>query len=158
MTDWRWKLNYIDLWLDAIPSIHGSRPEYCEVAYQSERSETAFVISSHFRILHSAWKKKYQDQVLISYLKKTPKHIKSLHSISLMLNIKRSACQTIPLFYLESTVIQNASISSVCVGWICLYHVRLKSKIRKTVTKWTSFIMYFWWQWSVKNCLWRSVI
>lgn len=100
---------------------------------KGQKLHLSSVVTSEFYIVLE--KKKYQDQVLISYLKKPPKHIKSLHSISLMLNIKRSACQTIPLFYLESTVIQNASISSVCVGWICLYHVRLKSKIRKTVTK-----------------------
>lgn len=43
-----------------------------------------------------------------------------------MLNIKQY-----PFFYLESTVIQNASSSSVCVGWSCLYHVKLKARLEK---------------------------
>lgn len=99
---------------------------------KGQKLHLSSVVTSEFYIV---LEKKIPRPSLNFIFKKPPKHIKSLHSISLMLNIKRSACQTIPLFYLESTVIQNASISSVCVGWICLYHVRLKSKIRKTVTK-----------------------
>lgn len=45
-------MNFIDLWSGVIPSIHGSGPERCEVAYQSEMTGAIFVIRS--RSLYTA--------------------------------------------------------------------------------------------------------
>lgn len=78
--------------LDAIPGIHGSRPECCGVANTSERSETTFVINSRSPIPHSPLEK-YQESVLSpACLKKIFIEVRKLFILSAACQIWKGPC------------------------------------------------------------------
>lgn len=111
----------------------GSRPECCEVAYQSERSETTFVISSHSPIPHGI-EKKHQDPVPFpERLKKIFIEVSGFHSVCSLSNIKGSACQTMP-FRLES-IVTESSFHFVCAR-VCEQEVDLYTIYALTAFGW----------------------